>query len=90
MSRPHDIGGSLEFGAVDIRDDHEPFHHEWEARVFALNRALLGQGIYTLDEFRNAIEQMGVQSYHNASYYERWLHAIETLLADKGVLHREV
>jgi hypothetical protein len=25
--------------------------------------------------------------YHERSYYERWLHAIETLLERKGVLH---
>lgn len=83
--RPHDIGGSDRFGAIDTSDDRQPFHHEWEARVFAINRALLARGTYTLDEFRDAIERMSAQEYHGASYYERWLYAIETLLARKGV-----
>jgi nitrile hydratase subunit beta len=54
--------------------------------VFAINRALLHRGVYNLDEFRDAIERMAVDEYLAASYYERWLHAITTLLAEKGVL----
>jgi nitrile hydratase len=86
MERPHDVGGREGYGPIDTAPDPEPFHHEWEARVFALNRVLLKQGVYTLDEFRDAIEGMTPQAYHDASYYERWLHAIESLLASKGAL----
>ena len=32
---------------------------------------------------------MPVQEYLAASYYERWFHAIETLLVEKGVLTEE-
>jgi nitrile hydratase len=84
MNRPHDIGGS-DAGPIDARDDGEPFHHEWEARVFAINSMLLRRGTYTLDEFRYAIERMTPEAYHATSYYERWLHAIQTLLAEKGI-----
>jgi hypothetical protein len=83
MARPHDIGGSLGFGPIDPADDGIAFHHEWEARVFAVNRLLLGQGLYTLDEFRAAIETMEAQAYREASYYERWLFAIEQLVEEK-------
>jgi nitrile hydratase len=87
MDKPHDIGGSLEYGPIEFEPgDEAPFHHEWEARVFALNRLFLKRGAYTLDEFRYAIEQMDPQQYRDASYYERWLYAIESLLAHKGVL----
>lgn len=88
--RPHDIGGSDRFGAIDTSEDREPFHHEWEARVFAINRTLLAQGAYTLDEFRDTIERMNPGDYHATSYYERWLYAIEELLAHKRVLHDDV
>lgn len=84
--RAHDIGGTPGFGAIDVAPQEEPFHNEWEARVFALNRVLLGQGLYTLDEFRSAIERMSPDAYRGSTYYERWLHAVETLLAEKGVL----
>ena len=90
MSRPHDIGGASGFGAIDINEDGQPFHHEWEARVFAINRTLLARGVYTLDEFRYAVERMAAQEYYAASYYERWLEAIEALLAAKGTLNDDV
>jgi len=85
MSKIHDLGGLHGFGPLAIERDEPPFHHEWEARVFAINRTLLARGLYTLDEFRYAIERMDPQAYQSASYYERWLHAIETLLAEKHV-----
>lgn len=84
MSGAHDVGGRTDFGAIDVNDDGKSFHHEWEARVFAINRMLLAKGVYTLDEFRYAIEQMEPSEYYAASYYERWLFGIEKLLAQKG------
>lgn len=86
MNKPHDIGGSTDFGPVEFEPGEAPFQHEWEARVFALNRVFLKRGTYTLDEFRYAIERMDRKLYRDASYYERWLDAIEMLLAEKGVL----
>ena len=45
---------ALEFFGPIVREQGEPpFHHEWEARVFALNRRLLQLGVYNLDEFRS-------------------------------------
>ena len=86
MSRIHDVGGMHGFGPLEIERDEPPFHHEWEARVFAINSWLLRSGAYTLDEFRAAIEQMPPARYLAASYYERWLFAIEHLVREKGVL----
>ncbi len=87
--RINDVGGMHGFGAVDTSDDGVPFHHEWEARVFAINRLLLKAGTYTLDEFRYAIERMDPQAYLASSYYEKWLYAIETVLAEKGIVRDE-
>jgi len=96
MGRINDVGGMQGFGELPRRADpaepsamgsDEPaFHADWEAHVFALNRALLRRGVYNLDEFRDAIERMPAQEYLASSYYEKWFHAITTLLADKGVL----
>jgi hypothetical protein len=86
MTRISDLGGVSGFGPIDVGDATEGFHHEWEARVFAVNRLLLRRGVYNLDEFRYAIERMEPQAYLSSSYYERWLHAIETLLREKGVV----
>ncbi len=86
MSRIHDVGGMQGFGAVEQEADEPPFHADWEAHVFALNRALIGRSVYNLDEFRDAIERMPPQQYLASSYYEKWFHAITTLLVEKGVL----
>jgi nitrile hydratase subunit beta len=86
MSRIHDVGGMQGFGPVEQEADEPPFHADWEAHVFALNRALIGRGVYNLDEFRDAIERMPPRRYLASSYYEKWFHAITTLLVEKGVL----
>ncbi|HEY0403802.1 MAG TPA: hypothetical protein VGD09_17425 [Blastococcus sp.] len=85
MSRINDLGGMHGFGELEIEPGEPPFHHEWEARVFAINALLMRKGWYTLDEFRDAIERMPPAQYLAASYYERWLYALETLVREKGV-----
>ena len=39
-----------------------------------------------VDEMRRGIESMPPERYEQASYYERWLFAMETILSEKGVL----
>ena len=85
MSRINDVGGMLGFSAIAQELDEPPFHSDWEAHVFAMNRALIGRGVYNLDEFRDAVERMPPALYLGSSYYEKWFHAITTLLVEKGV-----
>lgn len=87
MSRIHDVGGMHGFDRFAVEQDEPPFHHEWEARVFAINALLLRAGAYTLDEFRAAIERMPPADYLAASYYERWLFGIESLVRERRLLH---
>ncbi|MCW2607936.1 MAG: hypothetical protein JWO60_2629 [Frankiales bacterium] len=86
MARVNDVGGMQGFGPVEQELDEPPFHSDWEAHVFAMNRALLGAGVYDLDEMRDAIERMDPQEYLRSSYYEKWFHAVRTLSVEKGVL----
>lgn len=86
MARINDVGGLQGFGPVDVAEDAEPFQADWEARVFALVSVLVGKGVFTVDEFHDAIERIPARDYLAASYYERWLEAARTLLADKGVV----
>jgi nitrile hydratase subunit beta len=81
MSRVNDVGGQSGFGPVAVEPDEPPFHADWEARVYALNVAMLRQGVYNLDQFRDAVERMPPAEYLAASYYERWLYAVEMLSA---------
>jgi nitrile hydratase len=86
MGRIHDVGGMQGFPPIEVDPDEPPFRADWEAHVFALAGVLGRQGVFTDDEFRDAIETMPPRDYLAASYYERWLHAITTLLVTKGVL----
>jgi nitrile hydratase subunit beta len=86
MSRVNDVGGQTGFGEVKIEAAEPTFHADWEARVYALNAALLHRGVYNLDEFRDAIERMPPGEYLAASYYERWLAAIERLTGERGIV----
>ena len=58
MSRVHDIGGQSGFGPVPLQDDGLPFEHDWQARVYALSGVLRARGLYSTDEFRDAIERL--------------------------------
>ena len=86
MARINDVGGMQGFAAIVQEPDEPPFHSDWEAHVFAMNRALIGRGVYDLDEFRDAVERMPPAQYLESSYYEKWFHAVTTLLVEKGVL----
>jgi nitrile hydratase subunit beta len=87
VSRVHDMGGQTGFGPVPVGEGGEPpFHADWEARVYALATMLRRRGVFNTDELRNAIERLPPEQYLTASYYERWLNALEVLVAEKGVL----
>jgi nitrile hydratase len=89
MNGVHDLGGMHGFGSV-IREHDEPvFHSEWEKRVFGMTLTAMGRRVCNVDEFRRAIEHMPPASYLTASYYEKWLHALEALLVEKSVVTRE-
>jgi len=80
------MGGQTGFGPVPVGPDGgPPFAADWEARVYALATLLRRHGLFNGDELRNAIERLPPAQYLAASYYERWLGAIEMLVTEKGV-----
>jgi nitrile hydratase beta subunit len=74
------------FGPVVQEPDEPVFHAPWEGKVRAIMGRTRGAGYFNLDEFRHAIERMPAEDYLRARYYERWLHSVETLLLEKGVI----
>jgi nitrile hydratase subunit beta len=89
LGRINDVGGMQGFPPVRQEPEEPPFHADWEAHVFAINSALIGRGLYNLDEFRDAVERIPAQEYLASSYYERWLRAITMLLAERGIVTEE-
>jgi nitrile hydratase accessory protein len=67
------------------------FETAWEIRAFALALAAYQSGQYDWSRFQQALIA-AIRSWEDADtgeewrYYDRWLEALETLLAEAGVL----
>jgi nitrile hydratase subunit beta len=79
----HDRGGWSTDARID-RTEHELA--DWELLTDALVGVLGREELMNVDELRRGIESMPPNEYERASYYERWLHAIEAILTEKGAL----
>lgn len=88
MNGIHDLGGMHGFGPVAPTPSEPPFKEEWEKRAMAMFAAVAGGGFFNVDEFRYAIERMDPVHYLSSSYYEHWLHALELLMIEKGIITR--
>jgi nitrile hydratase beta subunit len=89
MDGMHDLGGRQGFGTVRYTLNAPAFHAKWEVRVNSLYAFAVRSGIFNMDEYRHAIERMEPRHYLTASYYERSLTSLATLLVEKGVVTRE-
>jgi nitrile hydratase subunit beta len=79
----HDRGGWPTDAPID-RTERELA--DWEVLTDALGRALNDVGLVHNEEHRRGIESMPRDAYERASYYERWVFSMETILTEKGVL----
>ncbi|MCP5055513.1 MAG: nitrile hydratase subunit beta [bacterium] len=90
MDGIHDLAGMAGFGPVEVETDEPTFHEPWEALAFGLNVLCVGVlRTYNVDEYRHSIERMLPAHYLSASYYERTLTGVATLLVEKGILTHE-
>jgi nitrile hydratase len=89
MDGVHDLGGRQGFGRIRYAPGAPAFHAAWEKRVNALYGLAVRHGIFNMDEYRHAIERMRPRHYLSASYYERSLTSLATLLVEKGVVTHE-
>ena len=85
MNGPHEMGGMQSMGPIPIEEDEPVFHSDWEAKVFAMSFATFGN-FFTVDETRHASERMPPGEYLSSSYYERWLYALELLMAEHNLV----
>ena len=88
MNSTHDLGGMHGFGPID-RSQETHFPNQWEQKVFGMTLACGMLGQWNLDESRFAREQMDPGEYLTSTYYEHWLHGLEKLLVDKGIVTTE-
>jgi nitrile hydratase len=88
MDAVYDLGGKQGFGKVGHRAEAPAFHAAWEVRANSLYAAAVRFGLFNMDEYRHAIERMEPRHYMTASYYERSLTGLATLLVEKGIVTR--
>lgn len=68
------------------------FHEPWEARAFAMVRALQEQGLFTPGEWSAALgaeirrAQAAGDPDTGETYYHHWLGALEALVAEKNLV----
>ncbi|NBQ09989.1 MAG: nitrile hydratase subunit beta [Betaproteobacteria bacterium] len=89
MDGVHDLGGKQGFGSVRFVKNAAVFHHDWELRANALYALCARKGLINMDEYRHAIERMEPRHYLAASYYERSLTGLASLLVEKGFASTE-
>ena len=80
--RSHDFGG-LEAGAVECA---EHVYEPWEKRMDAIRNLCAQRKLFTTDELRRAVEDLGPGAYDKLGYYERWCAAVTNLLLQKQVI----
>ena len=85
MNSVHDMGGMHGMGPIQQEKNEPAFHERWEARVFALNRALGAWGKWNVDASRHQREQIPAAEYLRMSYYEKFLVGMTELLIKSGL-----
>ena len=89
MNGVHDMGGQQGMGPVVFEKDEPVFHASWEARIYALNRAMRALRKWSLDTDRHALELLSPVDYLRMSYYERWVYRLEAQVVQYRLVSRE-
>lgn len=89
MNGAHDMGGQRDLGPLEYEKNEPVFHASWEARVYALTRAMAAWGKWNLDASRHALELIPAVDYLRMSYYERWFHRLASQVVEYGLVSKE-
>jgi nitrile hydratase len=88
MNSVHDMGGMHGMGPIQYEKNEPVFHEPWEARIFALNRAMSAWRKWSIDASRHAVERIPAPEYLRMSYYEQRLHSLVDLMIKSGLVTR--
>ena len=86
MNGVHDMGGMHGMGPVRAEINEPVFHERWEARVYALTRAIGAWRKWNIDTGRFYIERIPPAEYLRMSYYEKWFVRTVELLVKTGMV----
>ncbi len=88
MNGVHDMGGMQGFGPIQPEKNEPVFHARWEARIYAVTRALGFWGKWNIDASRYSREVIPQADYLRMSYYEKWFAAVTELAIARGLVTR--
>ena len=86
MNGAQDLGGMMGFGRIAPEATEPLFHAGWEARALAITIAAGALGRWTIDRSRFTRESLPPAVYLSATYYEIWISALQTLLAQESLV----
>jgi len=88
MNGVHDMGGMHDMGPIEYEKDEPVFHAAWEARLFALRRAMGAWRKWNIDATRYQVELVPPAAYLELSYYARQLVAFLEMLPKSGLVSK--
>jgi nitrile hydratase subunit beta len=88
MNGIHDLGGMHGMGPIQPEKNEPVFHARWEARVYAMVRAMGAWRKWNIDASRHQRELIPPAEWLRMSYYEKWLAGLIELMVDKGLVTR--
>ncbi len=84
MDTIHDLGGMQGFGPVTVDEPEEPFHHDWEARMWAIARNVRADD-WTIDWWRHIRERIDPADYLTRPYFDQWMQTHAAGFVTSGV-----
>lgn len=87
MNGIHDMGGMQGMGPIEYERNEPVFHAAWEARVYAMNRAVFATGKLR-GGLRVPIENLTAFEYLRMSYYEKQLWSLTERMVASGLVTR--
>ena len=88
MNGVHDMGGMHDMGPIEYEKDEPVFHAAWEARLFALRRAMGAWRKWNIDATRYQVEMVPPADYLALSYYARQFVAFLEMLPKSGLVSK--
>jgi nitrile hydratase len=85
MDGPHDLGGREGFGPIDVNEPEEPFHAQWEGRMWGIARGMVRPPEWNIDWFRHCRELIAPGDYLTRPYFDQWMQDYAAMLVDSGV-----
>jgi nitrile hydratase len=85
MDGPHDLGGKQGFGPVAVDETEEPFHSDWEARMWSMDHSIRYPPGWNIDWWRHVRELIDPVDYLTRPYFDQWMQIYAALLIDSGI-----